>query len=136
MRNYMPGQHKDFLEAVTATTNIRSYVSSRPLEVSLNEAFNSAVAQLAGFRDKHIKLVTRYIVTPSRNPLKNASELHKSGSGTNIATASDKLVVDGKVKAAVEAQAPGLYGTGGTQLIPFLQQTRDETRDTAVFPSS
>jgi indoleamine 2,3-dioxygenase len=132
MRTYMPGPHAQFLEAVTSSTNIRAFVVSRPLEVSLGEAFNSAIAQLAGFRDKHIKLVT-----PSRNPLKNAAHTHNSGSGTNIATASDKMGREGgQVKAAVEAQAPGLYGTGGTQLIPFLQDTRNETRDTAVFPSS
>ena len=129
MRKYMPGPHSRFLEDVSSIANLRSFVSSRQSEASLNNAFNGAVAMLADFRDKHIKLVTRYIIMPSRNPKKLDAAKAQKMSGMNIATASSEM---SKVQALGMSQGMGLYGTGGTQLIPFLKQTRDETMNTAL----
>jgi indoleamine 2,3-dioxygenase len=122
----MPAPHARFLEEIDNTANIRAYVQNNTSDVALNEAFNHAVAMLAKFRDKHIRLVTRYIVNPARNP--RATEAQLRNKGTNIATVSDKLA------ASQDSNGPGLSGTGGTQLIPFLKQTRTETSNAAILP--
>ncbi|TAQ88660.1 hypothetical protein B7494_g3032 [Chlorociboria aeruginascens] len=126
MRKYMPRPHAQFLEGIEKSANIRQYVLENTADVALNEAFNYAVDELALFRDRHLRLVTRYIVLPSRNP--RPSESSKT-SGMNIATASDKIA------AKSDSSGPGLYGTGGTQLIPFLKQTRDNDRDSCPVSS-
>jgi indoleamine 2,3-dioxygenase len=122
MRLYMPGPHARFLNDVESIANIRSYVDSHRDDIELLSAFNEAVAALSGFRDKHIALVTRYIIIPSRMP-KPASSIDRR----DIASASTKL-------AKEEPQTKELVGTGGTKLIPFLRTSRDETLETTVAP--
>lgn len=119
MRRYMPGPHARFLDDVEAIANIRAYVDAHQEDVALVTAFNDAVTALSRFRDKHIALVTRFIIIPSRMP--------KPVNGVNrkdIASASTKM--------ALEAQTQELRGTGGTKLIPFLRTSRDETSETQV----
>jgi indoleamine 2,3-dioxygenase len=120
MRGYMPGPHAQFLDDIESIANIRSYVDSHQDNVELLEAFNEAVASLKRFRDKHIALVTRYIVIPSRmgKPEKNTSR-------KDLASASTKI-------ASEKGKSQELVGTGGTKLIPFLRTSRDETGETAV----
>lgn len=120
MRQYMPGPHARFLEDVESIANIRSYVNSHRNDDTLLSAFNEAVAALSGFRDKHIALVTRYIIIPSRMP-KPVGAVNRR----DIASASTKL-------ASEEPQTKELVGTGGTKLIPFLRTSRDETLETTV----
>ncbi|KAF9731017.1 hypothetical protein PMIN06_003655 [Paraphaeosphaeria minitans] len=119
MRKYMPGPHRRFLDDIEAIANIRSFVVSQESNVALTGAFNDAVKALGAFRDKHIALVTRYIVIPSRMPNPERGVIRK-----DIASASTKM--------ALEAQTQELRGTGGTKLIPFLRTSRDETSETAV----
>jgi indoleamine 2,3-dioxygenase len=118
MRNYMPGPHRDFLNHISTLpeSSIREYaINSTVPEVV--EAFNFAVAELARFRDIHIGLITKYIIIPSKqySPTGNP--------GLNLAVASAKGVKEGKEK---------LHGTGGTDLLPFLKQSRDETKEARV----
>lgn len=120
MRGYMPGPHARFLDDIEAIANIREFVEELPIETELNDAFNCAVASLSTFRDKHIALVTRYIIIPSRMA-KPASTVKRR----DIASASTKL-------ASEKPLTQELVGTGGTKLIPFLQTSRDETRETAL----
>lgn len=122
MRQYMPGPHARFLEDVEAIANIRSYVDSHRKNVELLSAFNEAVAALSGFRDKHIALVTRYIIIPSRMG-KPASAIVRR----DIASLSTKMALE-------KPQTRELVGTGGTKLIPFLRTSRDETVEAAVAP--
>ncbi|KAF1915790.1 Indoleamine 2,3-dioxygenase [Ampelomyces quisqualis] len=122
MRQYMPGPHARFLEDVEAITNIRGYVDSHHDDENLLSAFNEAVAALSGFRDKHIALVTRYIIIPSRMG-KPASAVKRR----DIASLSTKMAHD-------QLPTRELIGTGGTKLIPFLRTSRDETSETAVVP--
>ncbi|KAH4074964.1 hypothetical protein HBI38_020710 [Parastagonospora nodorum] len=122
MRLYMPGPHARFLNDIESIANIRSYVDSHRDDTELLSAFNEAVSALSGFRDKHIALVTRYIIIPSRMP-KPASAIDRR----DIASASTKL-------AKEEPQTKELVGTGGTKLIPFLRTSRDETLETTVVP--
>ena len=119
MRKYMPGPHGRFLDDVEAIANIRSYVEGLEENETLTTAFNDAVKALSVFRDKHIALVSRYIIIPSRLPKPEKSVIRR-----DIASASTKM--------ALEAQTQELRGTGGTKLIPFLRTSRDETNETMV----
>lgn len=120
MRKYMPGPHARFLYDVEAIANIRDYVDGSRDNVKLAAAYNGAVASLSGFRDKHIQLVTRYIILPSRM----AAPKHESGR-VDLATSSTKL-------ACGKQSTQELVGTGGTKLMPFLKTSRDETMEATV----
>lgn len=130
MRRYMPGPHAQFLQAVSSVANIRSFVEERgahdrPLAV----AYDACLAMLRTFRDIHIAIVTRYIVlqsrqvrarSRSRSPEAVRNSSSTTSNGNNLATASRKT-----------AQS-SVKGTGGTSLIPFLKQARDETGEPAI----
>jgi indoleamine 2,3-dioxygenase len=116
----MPGPHRRFLNYVSSITSVRDYAMSCPQDHAVRQAYNAAVSMLAVFRDKHIKLVTRYIINQSRKPLQERPNR------LNLAVASS-------AKASTGPEAPQLYGTGGTALIPFLKQTRDETKNAASY---
>ena len=119
MRRYMPGPHARFLDDIEAIANIHSYVDSHTDQAELVTAFNEAVAALSAFRDKHIALVTRYIIIPSRM-------------GKPLNTVNRRDIASASTKMALEAQTQELRGTGGTKLIPFLRTSRDETSETAI----
>ena len=115
MRNYMPENHRRFLQRIESVANIRDYVKTSACTDHVTAAYNLAVQRLTAFRDVHIQIVTRYIIIPSRKmPLKQSS-------GLNIAVAS-----------TMKKSSDGLSGTGGTELLPFLKQSRDETKETAL----
>jgi indoleamine 2,3-dioxygenase len=114
MRIYMPGAHRRFLSHVESTATLRSFIGDSDND-ELLQAYNAAVEELGLFRDIHIQIVTRYIITPSR---KNAST---GNQGLNLAVASSRLKETG-----------ALHGTGGTELLPFLRQSRDETKSTSL----
>jgi indoleamine 2,3-dioxygenase len=123
MRRYMPGPHARFLDDVASVANIRDFVQSRAqTDRPLGLAYDACLSMLRSFRDIHIAIVTRYIVVPSRE--NRARSRSRSPEATrnrqNLATAS-KNASNKKVK-----------GTGGTALIPFLKQARDETGEPAV----
>ncbi|KAI1357385.1 indoleamine 2,3-dioxygenase [Xylaria arbuscula] len=123
MRRYMPGPHARFLEHVGRVANIREFVEERrATDKPLSIAYDACLAMLRVFRDIHIAIVTRYIVLPSReNRARSRSRSPEAvRNRQNLATAS-RLEQAKKVK-----------GTGGTALIPFLKQARDETGEPAV----
>ncbi|KAI9368222.1 Indoleamine 2,3-dioxygenase [Aspergillus egyptiacus] len=123
MRNYMPGPHRRFLEMLTRISNVREFAMSYKLGSDVRDAYNTAVMSMGVFRDKHIQIVTRYIINAAKlPPPQNAT------SSLNLATLTcthlkDK---DGHVSS-------GVNGTGGTDLIPFLKQTRDATKAAANY---
>lgn len=117
----MPAPHRHFLETLSNLSNVRANVTSVQDEPELKEAYNAAVMTLSSFRDAHIQIVTRYIVIPARSGL----PAEHAGDKVNLATASSQ--VDG----LQDSKPSGLYGTGGTSLIPFLKQTRDTTKNAA-----
>lgn len=121
MRHYMPGQHARFLEDVSSVSNIKKFVYDNRDKTQLCLAYDACLAMLSAFRDKHIAIVTRYVITPSRE-LRNRSRTRSPEAGRqklNLAVASAKANNTQK-------------GTGGTALIPFLKQARDETGEPAV----
>jgi len=102
MRGYMPGPHRRFLEDLTRVSNLRDFIAEYPDCAEgheLKEAYDACLAGLRRFRDIHIQIVSRYILVPSG-------------------------------KTVVKKPNPGAEtGTGGTQLIPFLKQVRQETME-------
>ncbi|KAF1346826.1 indoleamine 2,3-dioxygenase beta type [Delphinella strobiligena] len=123
MRLYMPGGHRRFLEAVETSSGVQSYSLSKAEDHPTRKAYEAAVAALAALRSFHIQLVTRYIITPSRITLPWQSKKH-----LNLATASSE-------EARARGKSLQLHGTGGTTLIPFLRQCRDETNHATSAPA-
>jgi indoleamine 2,3-dioxygenase len=102
MRGYMPGPHRRFLEDLSRVSALREFIAGYPDGIEgdeLREAYDACLAGLRRFRDIHIQIVSRYILLPSS-------------------------------KTTVKKPNPGgETGTGGTQLIPFLKQVREETME-------
>ncbi|KAK0703944.1 Indoleamine 2,3-dioxygenase [Lasiosphaeria miniovina] len=108
----------------------------------LQEAFQGTTRALAALRNKHLQIVARYIIVPARQPPPPAACPMGTAGGNvgkgvvNLATASWRKTA---AAAAAAAEAKGgkrysaeldllkLTGTGGTALLPFLKQARDET---------
>lgn len=122
VREYMPGPHRRFLEHVARLGSIRElamrpYRTPTPEQERLREVYQRAVHALTEFRNKHLQIVARYIVLPSKRGYDGGKPM------------------DGKVDLARPSQSSKdlhqLTGTGGTSLLPFLKQTRDETSQAA-----
>ncbi|KAI0848387.1 Indoleamine 2,3-dioxygenase, partial [Daldinia vernicosa] len=112
-RSYMPAPHRAFLEDVSRMGSIKELASKQggsDKHEQMQRSYQAATQALGDFRNKHMQIVTRYIIIPSRKQMQ--------GRVVNLATASSRS------KEGSERQ---LTGTGGTALIPFLKQTRDET---------
>jgi indoleamine 2,3-dioxygenase len=124
MRQYMPGPHRRFLLHIAAVANIRDFVLATQTDVDLVVAYDACLAMLRRLRDNHIEMVTRYIIIPSRDARnKKSTAQDDSKKPANLATTNAKLGTSEK---------KNLKGTGGTALIPFLRQARDETGSPAV----
>ncbi|KAE8349670.1 Indoleamine 2,3-dioxygenase [Aspergillus coremiiformis] len=123
MRNYMPGPHRRFLEMLARVSNIRAYALSHKPDSPVRDAYNTAVMSLGVFRDSHIQIVTRYIIlaAKSKRPSNGPTQI-------NLAT-----LTTSKMRDSIEKVTGGIHGTGGTDLIPFLKQTRDATKATASY---
>ncbi|KAK6539807.1 hypothetical protein TWF694_009996 [Orbilia ellipsospora] len=133
MRNYMPGPHRRFLEHLVQVSNIRSYVESHSASGALTVAYDACLHMLRSFRDKHIQIVSRYIVLPAKEQrvmigdriISKQKQLPLSSS-INVYPAQP-----GGLARAPKSQSD-LRGTGGTALIPFLKQARDETGEPSI----
>ncbi|GMF06465.1 unnamed protein product [[Candida] boidinii] len=82
---------------------------------------------LKAFRDKHIQLVTRYIIIQAQKAANAGSSSTNKALRTGLAKSSASTTSSGTSKSKNE-----LRGTGGTALLPFLKQCRDETGNTAA----
>lgn len=114
VRDYMPGPHREFLLHAARLGSIRALALLPPEtdeQRRLQTAYTAATEALGGFRNLHIQIVTRYIVLPSKQPWK--------GTRQNLASSSS----GGK-------GTEELTGTGGTTLMSFLKQARQETVNT------
>jgi len=140
MRKYMPGPHARFLEHVGRIANIRQFVVDHRDNRALSTAYDACLAMLRTFRDKHIQMVSRYIIVKSRE-----SRSHSRSISPQQATMPRRMnLAIGSAKHAHSSQSPNsteispakrsrkLRGTGGTALIPFLKQARDETGEPAI----
>lgn len=114
MRKYMPLEHREFLICLTKVSNLKDYVFNHKSNEKLTLAFDACLAMLKSFRDKHIQIVSRYVVLQAnKKPLPGKSKTLRSGLSKGQGKKEQK-------------------GTGGTSLIPFLKQCRDETGSVAA----
>jgi len=113
---YMPGPHQRFLQYVKRTARVHQLALAAGETVEhelLRKQYSATVEALGDFRNKHIQIVTRYILLPS----KQASDRKRQ----NLASASTRS----------RRRPEELTGTGGTMLMPFLKQVRNETLQAA-----
>ncbi|KAI9208574.1 Indoleamine 2,3-dioxygenase [Polychytrium aggregatum] len=127
MRNYMPGPHRAFVEAIASGPSIKEFVRTlsdvvkcQPTETSeqmrqVCAEFNVCVDALKSFRDSHMKMVALYIVSQSRKRTQTQTDANSPDSRSR------------QIPNSLAAR-----GTGGTNLIPFLKQSRQETVDVRV----
>ncbi|KDN63909.1 putative indoleamine 2,3-dioxygenase [Colletotrichum sublineola] len=134
MRRYMPGPHARFLKDVSGVANIREFVESRKDNRNLCLAYDACLAMLSAFRDKHIAIVTRYIILPSREVRARSRSRSPEAARQrlNLATASRQRQSAQGENMDTTGGKKSLKGTGGTALIPFLKQARDETGEPAI----
>ncbi|KAF9265338.1 Indoleamine 2,3-dioxygenase [Marasmius fiardii PR-910] len=105
MQVYMPRNHRLFLDHLAKTSRpLRGFVQESNNE-GLLKAFNEAVMALKEFRDAHMIIVTLYIIGPARRAKTFESE---------------------------KKREEGLKGTGGTNLVKFLKDTRSQTAETIL----
>lgn len=125
MRKYMPGPHARFLQEVGKVANLRAFVEEHSYDSALTVAFDASLAMLSALRDKHIQIVSRYIIIQSAAAKQRADA---DGGKDN-----KKVDLAHRPKSAEKGdEKKGLKGTGGSTLIPFLRQARDETGEPAV----
>lgn len=135
----MPRPHREFLRHISRTNNLREYITRPTVGPEVLNVYNEAVAALVSLRNIHIQIVARYIVMPSRSP---PAPYIIQKRGLNLATASSSSSSSSSALLAQTkdgSEQPGttrgeLHGTGGTNLMPFLKRTRDETRAAALEP--
>ena len=61
MLDYMPMNHRRFLEYLSKQPSVRDYIANSN-DKDLVEKYNSTIDMLTAFRTKHIEIVTRFIV--------------------------------------------------------------------------
>ena len=119
MQSYMPRNHRLFLDHLKANPRpLRNFVVDSN-DTKLLAAYNAAVMALKEFRDAHMIIATLYIVSPARRAVKLSASL--AGSGDRDQGKSPHPTESGEVK-----------GTGGTDLVKFLKDTRTRTKETVL----
>lgn len=119
MQTYMPKNHRLFLNHLAASPrSLRSFVLGSEGE-EMVKAYNGAVMALKKFRDGHMIITTLYIIGPARRAARAVMEKNRSTNGGDMQP------------AAASVDAP-LKGTGGTDLVKFLKDTRTRTTETII----
>ncbi|KAJ5798022.1 uncharacterized protein N7503_007318 [Penicillium pulvis] len=114
MRSYMPGPHRRFLEDVEEVSNIHEFVKARRHNPGLSRAYNKCLEIFSSMREKHFQIVARYVIAQSHK---------RKEEGQSLKPASESVVnIVNSTSSSSEAR-----GTGGTSVVPFLKQTREET---------
>ncbi len=145
MKAYMPHPHRAFLNHLAdAPHPIRGLVlrhaARRP---DLAHAYDEALAALKRLRDKHMRVVSLYIVQQARRPASAEMVALGAPAPPAAAEAPDDVAVEGLTRrlaqgslsdliAEQERNDEELRGTGGTALIKFLKMCRDNTTRTMV----
>lgn len=132
MREYMPGPHRRFLQAVESVANIRDFVELNRSDRPLCVAYDACLAMLRALRDKHIQMVSRYIIVKSRESRSLSRSRGESSPETGPSRGPGIASIRYDRPQQGEKPKKKMRGTGGTALIPFLKQARDETGEPAI----
>ncbi|KAM6490728.1 Indoleamine 2,3-dioxygenase [Amanita muscaria] len=109
MKIYMPYHHRLFIDHLAShPPTLRSFVLVHDRNDQLKNAYNHAVRALKGFRDAHMIIAALYILGPARRTREAANE------------------------ALIKEKEMPLKGTGGTDLVHFLKDTRTRTVNTLI----
>ncbi len=99
---HMPGPHRQFLMMLSQQPKLREFVLVNKSNTELCNAYNRCVQALVDFRNKHIIMVSRYIVTPLSKIMEAKGGAKEEGGG---------------------AKEDG----GGAPFVVLLKKSRDET---------
>lgn len=136
MRGFMPAPHRAFLDHLAQTANLRPYVLSKTANdpegqdvKELIRIYDACVHCIKLFRDNHIQIVTRYILTQAkRGPPEGWEDYRVKVEDQPPAVAKvEEERSKTEEKAKEEEEGAGMKGTGGSDLMPFLKGNRDET---------
>ncbi|WVW82228.1 hypothetical protein I302_104234 [Kwoniella bestiolae CBS 10118] len=127
MLQYMPLPHRSFiLHLSTHPTPLRPlvvhYASSHP---ALAAAYDGALESLRRFREKHMRIVSLFIVQQAR---RQPSERVRKLMGLEPLTEEEEQMQK-------EVDINEIRGTGGSALFKFLKRCRDNTTKAMVRPS-
>ncbi len=80
MRDYMPPEHRAFIEAIERGPSIREYVTAhRQDHPTLRDTYNACVRWIAQFRSLHLEYAARYIHQQSQQSLDNPTNVGTGG---------------------------------------------------------
>jgi indoleamine 2,3-dioxygenase len=151
MQYHLPRKYRRWLRDLESAPSIRGYLMDHQKQCPDNssgngvedaiKAFDACVDAMRNFRDKHIQIVTRYIIIQARRAVQTGQEIvsrpgyHGMGpDATKVIKLADEEMMNRPVDGLVQNDGLGLLvandsdrGTGGTNIIPFLKQSRDET---------
>ncbi|KJZ75491.1 hypothetical protein HIM_05187 [Hirsutella minnesotensis 3608] len=130
VREYMPGPHRRFLVHTARMGSIRELALAPPStdeQLRMREAFVAATQALSSFRDKHIQIVARYIILPSKQTRPMQPRVAQGATNGPTAVTTPKRRQNLASSSSADMADDELTGTGGTKLVPFLKQARDET---------
>jgi hypothetical protein len=100
MKQYMPKQHRDYLEMVLGLPSLKNYVNNSQNDKVIKE-YNNCLKQLTYFRNAHLELVHTYIM--------------------KFVESKDDTVEQNK-------NAQGRKGTGGTDPVIFCENVIADTK--------
>ncbi|PLN86885.1 Indoleamine 2,3-dioxygenase [Aspergillus taichungensis] len=119
MRQYMPGEHRRFMEKVAAMGSVREFVKRHSSDGRLMDVYHGALRELRGLRDIHLRIVSQYIVAQSSQTMctmdccKSRTREHSGETLRESGTDKDML-----------------RGTGGTPLVQYLKRVREGVSST------
>jgi indoleamine 2,3-dioxygenase len=79
MRQYMPPQHRFFLEATEAGPSTRDFISANASEPNLEAVYNQCVEWVEKFRTKHLEYAVLYIANQAQKDPSNPSQVGTGG---------------------------------------------------------
>jgi indoleamine 2,3-dioxygenase len=113
MQTYMPKSHRSFLDHLKSNPRpLRMFVMDKS-DKALSMAFNRAVLALKEFRDAHMVIAALYILGPARRAEKRRLEVAEENENVT--------------------PCHTLKGTGGTDFVKILKDTRNRTKETLVL---
>lgn len=107
MREYMPKPHKTFLIDLENVACIHQYVSNLD-NPSLSSTYDTCLAMMRAFRDTHIEIVTKYIITQSKKKGGSTSQQQQRGSGGTLLIPFLTKVRDETTQTAVTSWAKNM----------------------------